>query len=159
LNIYLVRHSEAENIKNNQIDFNRELTELGKTIITNTAKNWTKIIKSLDYIVSSQLVRAKQTAEIIKQIFQFQNEIIFDKRVNPGCKVENIIDITNELKGNNLLFVGHQPDLSKITSALISNSGASIDFKKGTIAKISFEGKIRIGSGTLEFLITPKISI
>lgn len=157
MNLYLVRHSEAENIKKGQNDFDRELTESGKSIISNAANNWIKIIKSIDFLVSSQLIRAKQTAEIIKQSFQFQNEIIFDNRLNPGCKVENIIDILNELNGNNILIVGHQPDLSKITSALISDSIASIDFKKGTIAKISFDGKIRTGNGVLEFLIIPKI--
>ncbi len=54
------------------------------------------------------------------------------------------------------LLLGHEPDFSEHVSQLISNSGAKIDFKKGMIAKISFNGKAKLTRGVLEFLIPAK---
>jgi phosphohistidine phosphatase SixA len=58
--------------------------------------------------------------------------------------------------GSDMAFVGHEPDFSEHVSNLVSSSGVRIDFKKGMIAKIGFDGKVRIGRGVLEFLIPTK---
>jgi phosphohistidine phosphatase SixA len=63
----------------------------------------------------------------------------------------------NSFPSGEIAIVGHQPDLSNHLSRLISGSGASIEFKKGAIAKISFSNKVREGKGVLEFLIPPGI--
>ena len=155
MNIYLIRHGEAEKSAIGLKDFDRHLTQQGRIRLIQTAENWKNYFDKFDFIVASPFLRAVQTAEIIKEVFYLPEEIIVDKKLAPGCKTESIIELATSLVGEEIAFIGHQPDLGEHASNLISLKGANIEFKKGAIAKISFENKIRLGKGTLEFLIPP----
>ncbi len=155
MNIYLIRHGEAEKAVIGKKDIDRELTSAGKIKMKDTVASWKNIIDKLDYIYSSPLVRAVQTAEVVAEEFGISKKIITDKKLSPGCKTDNIIEIANGAGEEDIAFVGHQPDFSEILSELISNKGAYIDVKKGAIAKVVFGNKAHAGKGTLEFLIPP----
>ena len=156
MNIYLIRHSDAEKASLKIKDFDRELSTKGKSKIKIAVENWKNIIPAFDYIVTSPLKRAAQTAKIIASGFNYEDEIIIDKRMGTGSKTEDLIDIANYLGSENIAFIGHQPDLAIHTSNLISSSGAFLDFKPASIVKISFNNKIRTTKGYLEFLIPPQ---
>jgi phosphohistidine phosphatase len=153
INLYLIRHSDAEKVNPSKPDFERELTPDGEKLIFNAAKGWTKLITPFDIIVTSPFIRAVQTSEIIADVFGYKKKIIENKKLSSGCKPEEFLEAVYHLEGKNIGVVGHAPDLSVITSALISSSGAFIDFKRGMIAKVSFEGWIKLSKGLLEFLI------
>ena len=153
MNIYLIRHGDAEKSAVDIKDVDRELTSSGKAKMKNAASSWKKIIEKFDCIYSSPLVRALQTAEIAATAYGIKSEIIVDKKLSPGCKTESILEITNTAGKEDIAFVGHQPDFSEILSELISTKGAYIDFKKGAIAKVVFGNKVSAARGTLEFLI------
>jgi phosphohistidine phosphatase len=153
MNIYLIRHGDAENASASKKDFDRELTVDGIEKIKRAAEGWKKIIPSFDQIITSPLTRAVQTAKIISDVFNHQHTLIVEKRLRAGGSTEDLIEVANYFEDQNIAFVGHQPDFSEHLSALISTSGAYADFKKGMIAKISFYNKVREGKGTLEFLI------
>ena len=155
MNIYLVRHGSAEEKTLSGKDSDRKLTEKGKDIIIKSTNYFKPFISEIDIIISSPYKRAIQTAEILKKELNLKSDIIQDKRLAPGSRTENIIEICNEIDFSNIVFVGHEPDFSLHTSNLISNSGSQINVKKGTILKISFNGKPRLSGGTLEFLIPP----
>jgi phosphohistidine phosphatase SixA len=97
-----------------------------------------------------------QTAEIVAKVFEFKGKINTDKRLISGAKTEDLIDLAVEIMGQDMAFVGHEPDFSEHVSRLISSSDVKIDFKKGMIAKISFDGKVKMSRGLLEFLIPAK---
>ena len=153
MNIYFIRHGDAEKISINKKDFDRELTNSGKAKLKNAVNAWKDYISPFDYIITSPLARATQTAKIIEEFFEVKNEIIIDKKLSPGSRTEDIVDIANSLNADNIAFVGHQPDFSEHVSNLISSGSANIDFKKSALAKISFHGKAHIERGVLEFLI------
>ncbi len=152
MNIFLIRHGEAEPVSRQVSDYDRRLTEDGKIVLQKAVEGWKKLIGQFDFIVSSPLTRAAETAEIIKDSFNFKPDIIFDRTIVNGDP-KSIVEIANALKGNNVAFVGHEPSFSHYTAELISGPGAYINFKKGMIVKIGFEGKARIGAGYLEFMI------
>jgi phosphohistidine phosphatase len=156
MNIYLIRHGDAEKASMYKKDSERMLTPAGIEITGKAAENWIKIILSLDYILSSPYKRAVQTAEIIATRFGIK-DVLTEKKLAPGSRIEDLLEILHIYNGKNIAVVGHQPDLSEIASGFISNSNAYIEFRKTTIAKISFGNKIRRGKGTLEFLITPEL--
>lgn len=153
--IYLIRHGDAEEHKIGRADSERKLTDEGKKKMHRAAEAWKNLIGGFDYLVSSPLIRAKETAEIAKEVFEFKDDILIDSRLAFGNNTDDIIALANELGGNVAMF-GHEPDFSAHVSNLISYGGALIDFKKGMIAKISFNGKAKLGAGTLEFLIPTK---
>src|SRR3990170_4168847 len=130
MNIYLIRHGDAEKASALKKDFDRTLTPEGEQKI--------------------------KTAEIVAQVYKFTGKIITDKRLIFGNRTEELIDLANEVMGHDMAFIGHEPDFSEHVSNLISNSSAKIDFKKGMIAKISFSAKAKMSRGVLEFLIPSK---
>ncbi|MGE5683407.1 MAG: phosphohistidine phosphatase SixA [Bacillota bacterium] len=156
MNLYLIRHADSEEKKPGQSDAERVLSNKGIRDLNAAAAAWKSFIPEFNYLVSSQLVRAVQTAEIVRKIFGIQQEIIKDKRLNPGSDTKDLIDLLNELKADNIAVFGHEPDFSQHVSALISGSGASINFKKGAIAKVSFPARVRLSHGILDYLIPPK---
>jgi phosphohistidine phosphatase len=157
MNLYLIRHGDADKPSASKPDFERELTQKGRESIKRAAEGWKNIIQSFDIIASSPLTRAVQTAEIIAGIFNHSKKIITDKRITSGSKPDELIDFLRSLDGRNIAVVGHEPDMSRHLSALISSSGMYTEFKKGTISKINFEGRVRLSGGTLEFLIPADI--
>lgn len=156
MNIYLIRHGDAEKASGQKKDSDRMLTFEGEQKIKIAAEGWKVLIPQFSHIISSPLARALRTAEIVAQVFKFTGEIIIDKRLMFGNRTEELIDLANEIMGQDMAFVGHEPDFSEHASNLISNSSAKIDFKKGMIAKISFPAKAKISRGVLEFLIPAK---
>ena len=157
MNIYLIRHGDAERAAIGKKDFDRELTSSGRIKLKEAAVSWKNIIKGFDIIVTSPLARAVQTANVIADSYNAMDKILIDKKLSPGSRTESIIEIANSLGVEDIAFVGHQPDMSEILSDIISPKGAFIDFKKGAIAKISFENKANIARGTLEFLIPASV--
>ncbi|MDP2303706.1 MAG: phosphohistidine phosphatase SixA [Ignavibacteria bacterium] len=155
MNIYLIRHGKAENITIYKRDDERELLPEGKEEMRKAALYWKKVIGQFDYIISSPFSRALQTAEIIKEVFDYKEDLIFESFLAHGGSVSKLIETANIYHSKNIAFVGHEPTLSKYVSQLTSNSGVSIDFKKGMIAKISFGSRAREGAGCLDFLIPP----
>jgi phosphohistidine phosphatase len=155
MNIYLIRHADAEKSSPSKKDFERKLTPEGVSAVQSAAEGWKNLISSFDYIVSSPLKRAVQTAEIVAKAFEYNKEIITDKRI-AGGKIGDIIEIANSLDGKDIAFIGHEPDFSNYVSSLISSSGAFLTFKKAMVAKISFDNKVRLAKGSLEFLIPAK---
>lgn len=153
MNLYLIRHGDAESITLAKSDHERELTHKGKESIKRAAEGWKKMLRPFDIIASSPLIRAVQTAEIIADVFSYNGKIITDKRIASGCKPDDLIDFVKSFQAENITIVGHEPDLSSNLSALVSVSGMYSEFKKGAIAKVEFEGRIRLSGGTLVFFI------
>jgi phosphohistidine phosphatase len=155
MNIYLIRHSDSEGLTKGLKDFERKLTPEGEIKIKSASLFWKNIIPEFDSIISSPYLRALQTAKIIGSVYNYEKEIIIDKRLGCGSETEDLIEILNSFQSGDIAIVGHQPDLSNHLSRLISNSGAWVEFKKAAIAKISFSNKVREGKGVLEFLVPP----
>lgn len=159
MKLYLVRHGEAENINPGKPDSERKLTNEGKENLYTGCKKWVPLIKHLDYIVSSPKVRAYETAMIAKEVLNYEKDIITDKRLSGIGRPEDIVELVNSLKAENVMIVGHEPDFSEYVSALVSGTGMVINFKKGMIVRISFSGKARLGTGALDFAIPLKALI
>ncbi len=153
MNLYLVRHADAEKTQPGKRDEDRRLTKQGKDRIKTASKGWMYIINRLDVICSSPYVRAMETAEIIAETFEYEKEIIKDKSLGSGCFTKDLISLVNSLDAENVMVVGHQPDLSEHVSYLISSTGSLVDFKKTAIAKIAFNGKVNLSKGYLEYLV------
>jgi len=155
MNIFLIRHGKAEAASQTKKDIDRELTEEGKNIIKRSVGFWKNGIISFDFIITSPFKRAVQTAEIIAELMNYKNDIIKDSALFPGCNTRSIIELAEVLNGDNIAFVGHQPDMSYHISSLVCNSQLNLKFSPASIAKVSFKGNPNPGKGILEFLLPP----
>ncbi len=156
MNLYLVRHGHAENVSIVKKDFDRLLTSKGKEQIRKAASGWKTLIPSINIILTSPFLRALESAKIIAELIVYEKEIVVDNNLAPGCKTNQLIEIVNALDAENILAVGHEPDISNHISNLISHTQVFVDIRRAAIAKLTFANKALFSKGTLEFLIPPE---
>ena len=157
MNIYLIRHTKAEVATHLKKDRERELTEEGIKILKASIEVWKKSIDGYDFILSSPFKRALQTAKIIAESYNYKDEIICDSSLSPGSTVNTIIQLVESLKGERMAFIGHQPDIGFQVSSLISNSEFNQKVSPASLINISFDDNLKVGQGTLKFLLPPVI--
>jgi len=155
MNIYLIRHAEAEQTSDLKPHEERELTPRGIAILKASADIWKNYITNIDIILSSPLNRAMQTAEIVKKSFEVKNDVVEEISLLNGGKTEDLLNLADSLGLNELAMIGHQPDIGIHIAILIGANELNCWIPPSTIAKISFDGNLKIGKGKLEFLIPP----
>jgi len=159
MNLYLIRHSIAENITIDKKDFDRELTEEGKFVIKKTSEAWKNYIGNVDVVLTSPLKRAIQTAEIISTNLQEKQNLIKDNNLGTGSRTADLIDLLNTLEYKNVIVVGHQPDLSQHINNFCGTGIFNLAFPPASLAKIEFDNNIKYGRGRLIYFIPPIIHI
>lgn len=157
MNIYLIRHGEAEPTSEHKPHEERELTHQGITILKASAEMWKNYLTDIDMILSSPLKRAMQTSEIIKEAFDLKTDIMQEISLLDGGQTEDLLNLAGSLGLNELAMIGHQPDIGIHISKMIGINELNARIQPATIAKIFFNGNPIIGKGKLEFLIPPVI--
>jgi phosphohistidine phosphatase len=161
MRLYIVRHAIATPRGTPGIqDEERALTEDGIVKMQRAAEG----LRSLDYIpemiLSSPLVRARQTAEILRKVFAKNVELRFSPALAPaGARRDLYRDIG--LYGKNLeslMLVGHQPSLGEMIGEIVWGSAEHyVDLKKGGACVIDLESLKGIPKGRLLDLLTPSV--
>lgn len=157
MNLFLIRHSIAEDPSPHKSDAHRELTQEGKDLMLSGCKFLIKLAPKLNLILSSPYIRAYQTAEIISNYYGSEDKLIKENNLAAGCSTGNLIEVLSIYQEENILIVGHQPDLSNHISNFVSNGNMNLIFQPASIAKIRFDSKVGFGRGILEFLIQSDI--
>lgn len=159
MNLYILRHGLAgERSGRYPDDRKRPLTAEGEKEMFQVAKGMREMKLGFDLILSSPFVRARQTAEIIADVFKSKNLRVSDNLASEADP-HNLITELNEdyplLK--NILLVGHKPYLSNLISQLSAGNGRlSLNLKKGGLCKLTV-GKLRFGRcAKMKWLITPR---
>jgi phosphohistidine phosphatase len=107
-----------------------------------------------DVIVSSPLVRAVQTAEIVAA--ELGMTVRRDPRLASGFSQRELWALLDELGAREPLLVGHEPDLSSLLSYLID---AALPMKKGALATVDLETRLGDGEGVLRWLLPPELLV
>ncbi|HET9199967.1 MAG TPA: phosphohistidine phosphatase SixA [Dehalococcoidia bacterium] len=147
----MVRHGPAGNPEANAVlDRERPLSTKGKRQTKRAMRGIAVACPDLACIVTSPLVRAAQTAELLKK--QFKNaELRVDDRLAPDGDWRGLVDeLANS--GQAVAVVGHDPQLSTLVASLCSN-GRNSSFV--ALAKGGAAGLTRGDHGwTLDWLAT-----
>ena len=135
-------------------DFDRPLTDAGKERMAREAATLARLNLSLDVILTSPLVRAYQTAEIVAQRLNMTDRLVKDERLGPGLgpnQLAGILQAYPEAKA--LMLVGHEPDFSQLIGELIG--GGRVTCKKGSLACVELNNTSL--QGELVWLIPPSV--
>lgn len=140
MNLILVRHAKAEDRLNwKGPDSSRPLTEKGIKHFRQMMDKFSPRIPKPDMIVSSSFLRAKQTAELLSSIWDNQ-EIILSEALECMRPLEEKMHLIQEVQKhglNTVYFVGHEPDLGRLASAILTKSETSFfHLKKGGMISI-----------------------
>jgi len=87
-------------------------------------------------IITSPLVRAVQTAEILSETLRYDGEVIVDPRLAPGFDVVMLSAVLDDWPSEKeIAFIGHEPDLGGILTRLLSLPHG-FAMRKGAIAAL-----------------------
>jgi phosphohistidine phosphatase len=164
MNLYIVRHAiavEAVSV-DHEVDRERPLTDKGRKKMRQIAKALSNLGVEFDLILSSPYVRARETAEILTDVFKMKESAAFSDNLLPMMEPELLIDeISEKYSVHNLALVGHEPHLSALISLLLAgNTNVEITLKKGGICYLAADDLHHLERrATLEWLLTPAILI
>jgi len=97
MNIYIIRHAIAveEGTPGYESDSERPLTDKGRKKMRQIARGLRNIGVEFDLILSSPYVRARETAEILAQVFKVKKKIAFTENLIPFGNPERLIGDIN----------------------------------------------------------------
>lgn len=159
LELYIIRHGLAGiSIQDKMADDERPLEKKGKRIMKDVAKGLKKLKISFDIVLSSPLLRAKETAEIVNDYCGNTKKIKETELLSPGASFNDLIEFLNNLKDSKTVaIVGHEPFLSCFASYCLSkNNNSFINLKKGAVIKLEINEVIKPGECNLLWLMEPK---
>ena len=142
IRIYLVRHGIAvdHDQRGNLPDDDRPLTAEGRERFRKLARAFARLGEAPDFIFTSPLPRAVQTAEILASALE-EDEVGIVEELMPDCAVGKLLaEVGRRVKDDQgAALVGHDPQMSQLVAALgaLSKEDAGrVDFRKGSIVRI-----------------------
>jgi phosphohistidine phosphatase len=161
MTLFLLRHGLAVERGSEGFarDADRPLTPKGKRKLRQIAWAMKEMDLSFGLILSSPYPRARQTAEIVAEVFKSRDRLEFSDTLIPDGSARELVELLNDLEPppESVLLVGHEPYLSEFISLLISGDGGlSIVMKKGGLCKLTIESLRHGRCAILDWLLTPK---
>jgi phosphohistidine phosphatase len=159
MDLYLIRHADAKPLGEDGIqdDADRPLTAKGEAQAKSLAKALQKRGVQLGLVVSSQLLRARQTAEkMLAHWTEPPPALTICEEVAPGGKRRKLSKFLREQSADAIAVVGHMPGIGAYAAWLIGDNKAELELDKAGVARIAFPEGPRKGEGTLTWLVTPE---
>jgi phosphohistidine phosphatase len=158
LEVYLIRHGvAAERGKEWPDDAKRPLTPDGILRLRKEARGLNAIEVAFDQIVTSPLVRTRQTADVFSETLSTKPPIVSSDALAPaGTPAAVIQELVKHVRKGRVALVGHEPNLGELAAQLIG-AKTPLEFKKGGICRIDFDILPPKGSGSLRWFVTPRM--
>lgn len=155
--IYLIRHAIAAEPGPDYLDdATRPLTHQGAARFRKEVRGLDVLDLRIDAILTSPLVRARETAEILHERYT-EAALVETEALGPGGSYRAVMEALEALRGSgNIALVGHAPDIGELAARLIGARGA-IEFKKGAICCIEIPSLPPTGPGVLRWFVQPKM--
>lgn len=155
MRLYLLRHATATDVAPS--DEGRVLTQEGREEARVAGAALAKMGVKPSHILSSPLVRARQTAEIAAKALKFPKDIeLIDELKNNISTTALLRALKSCVSDGHVLLVGHMPSLSEHLAAFIgSEQPQSFPMSKGSAAYVEIE-PLRAGAGQLCWLMRQK---
>ena len=142
-------------------DHARELTERG---LRNAAVMGAYILTltvTPDAIITSDAVRALQTAEIVAPAVGFTNSLTVEPRIY-GADVDTLLALVRSIldEADRAMIIGHNPGFEELAEALAGNHDEGVRLPTAGLAVLDFDidqwDAVRRGTGRLREVATPR---
>lgn len=157
MNLYILRHGSAGQRKSNPtMDFKRPLDKDGKRQCIQLGRVLNAMDIQFDAVVSSPLKRALQTAALVGTESGFEKKIQLSQALTPEGAWKDFQGLVDGLATHdNVLLVGHNPNLPEFLNRLLSPhaAGNMLRLRKGAIAALDYQR----GAARLQWLIDPRV--
>lgn len=151
MELYFVRHAiAAERVKAGD-DAARALTDDGAEKMRAGAAGLRRLGVAPDMLLSSPLVRARETADILAAALGVAVRVA--DLLGPGCDLAALTQVlTDTGAAQRVMLVGHEPDWSALIGVL---TGGRVEMKKGAACRIDLP-YVAASAGVLIWLTPPK---
>lgn len=161
MQIYLVRHGDAidRDLAGVETDGERWLTDEGREELGWTAAALARLKVKPDLVLSSPLVRAVQTAEIIRDVIGPAGDPALSENLIYGGSFAGLLeDIAGHGNPSVVVLTGHMPSIGELVGWLAWNErAAAVRMRTGAVARVDLpDDRIAPGWGDLRWLIPPK---
>jgi phosphohistidine phosphatase len=158
VNLYIMRHAEAEDEPESGGDEARPLTARGRERTRAAAAGLRALGLHFDAILTSPLVRAAETAQLVAD--EYANNpppqvlAALSTDVSPRDALAAVAPFA--LHGN-VLAVGHEPQVSGLVALLLTAKGnVAIRFKKGACVALGVPKTVEPGAAELRWMFTQR---
>jgi phosphohistidine phosphatase len=160
MDLLIVRHAIAYDRDPHRWreDAERPLSPAGIRRARKAAAGLKELTSRPQRLLTSPLVRAKQTAQILTDIAGWP-EAEEIPELSPGEPALGVLTLLGPERSKLVAVVGHQPGLGQLLGACLLGGGGSlpIEMKKNAVACVSFNGRPRAGHAALKWLATPRM--
>jgi phosphohistidine phosphatase len=160
MDLLIVRHAIAFDRDRNRWrdDADRPLSPAGIRRARKAAAGLKKLTARPGRVLTSPLVRARQTARILTDVAGWPpaDEV---PELSPGEPALAVLELLSRERAQLTAVVGHQPELGHLLGACLLGGGGllPIEMKKNAVACVSFTGRPRAGHAALTWLATPRM--
>jgi phosphohistidine phosphatase len=141
MDLYILRHGDAGPNKSSSADDNaRELTEHGRADVQRLFEHVVRAgLPAPSIIIASPLIRARQTAEIAKDVWKGSGDISTSQSLVAGDVLRMMAEVAEQYPQHHaVLLAGHEPSLSGLASAILAGSERSfIEMDKAGLIHLS----------------------
>ncbi len=155
MKLYVMRHGAAEDQSDSGADGDRALTAAGRERVRAVGEALVTAGEQPAHIVTSPLVRAVQTAEIVAlatRLGERDGTVEVRRAVAPGGDAVRLVHQLASEGRKRVMLVGHEPDLSALVASLVGRFGRS--FEKAMVVGVHVGAKA--GDAELRFVLEPK---
>ena len=155
--LYILRHGIAEDEGPKGDDRSRRLTPRGRARMRAAAAGMRALALRFDAILTSPLVRTRQTADAVASAFTVRPHIVASDSLAPGGTFQAVLaELEKHPRRTRIALVGHEPGIGELASRL-SGSRHPLEFKKGAACRIDVDALPPTGPGTLRWFLTSRI--
>jgi phosphohistidine phosphatase len=157
MELYLIRHAEAAPAGENGVsDEDRPLTSCGEGQATALGKALRAHGVELRLVISSPLLRARQTAEeLLRQWPDPQPDFRIYKELALGGKRRQLLRALRQQGADKVAIVGHEPEVGALAAYLLGSKKLHIALDKASVAFLHCNAGLEKGDGQLNWLLTP----
>jgi phosphohistidine phosphatase len=153
MDLYLIRHAEAELRQEGSSDEKRALTPKGRRRFAREVAGLDRLGVRFDRVLFSPLLRAQETADLVLELCDGESEVVLELAASPG---EELITMLRGLSCASVALIGHEPWLSMLATELmlgqrdgpVSRPTSVLQLDKGGVVHLSGE----IGSGAMTLI-------
>ncbi len=157
LRLFFLRHGRADRDRfHGDDDTQRPLVEAGRARLRRTAEFLVQLAPDLDAVLTSPLVRAAETAEIVASRLGLADRVRHDRRLDLQFDLPRLAAILAALREDHrrILLVGHEPSFSEVIGEL--TGGTRVVMKKGALARVDLTPGAST-RGHLVWLLQPRV--
>lgn len=159
MDLYLMRHGIAVQGNTPEVSSDRErpLTPKGAKRMRKAAEGLRNLKLTFDRILTSPLLRAQQTAQVVAEVLDIENRVEQVPELAPEGSVQNLLSSLAAYKEKKrILLVGHEPLLGETVAFLLSKGkAAEVRFKKGGLCCMEVDD-LPPRKAILHWMLTPR---